>query len=60
MYFYGYSLIDFFIPLKRAEAITWENFVPEKQHRGSTKEGSRLAGMNRFTCNRRIQLMKSL
>ena len=34
MYFYGYFqtdvLINFFIPLSRAEAITWENFVPAK------------------------------
>ena len=32
MYFYGFFqtdvLINFLIPLMRAEAITWENFVP--------------------------------
>ena len=58
MYFYGCFqidvLINFFIPLRRAEAITWENFVPEKRDPGSTKEGSRLAGMKLFTCNRRM------
>ena len=48
MYFYGFFqtdlLINFFIPLTRAEAITWENFVPAKiWDSGSTKEGSRLA-----------------
>ena len=35
MYFYGYFqtdvLINFFIPLRRAEAITWQNFVPVVQ-----------------------------
>ena len=45
-------LINFFIPLRRAEAVTWENFVPAKRNPGSTKEGSRLAGMKLFTCNR--------
>ena len=58
MYFYGYFqtdvLINFFIPLRRAEAITWENFVPAKRDPGSTIEGSRLAGMKLFTCNRRM------
>ena len=58
MYFYGYFqtdvLINFFIPLRRAEAITWKNFVPPKRDPGSTKEGSRLAGMKLFTCNRRM------
>ena len=57
MNFYGYSqtdvLINFFIPLTRAEAITWENFVPAKRDPGSTKEVSRLAGMKLFKCNRR-------
>ena len=54
MYFYGYFQTDFFIPLRRAEAITWKNFVPGKRDPGSTKEGSRLAGMKPFTCNRRM------
>ena len=58
MYFYGYFqtdvLINFFIPIRRAEAITWENFVPTKQDPGSTKEGSCLAGMKLFTCNCRM------
>ena len=31
MYFYGYFLINFFIPPRRAEAIAWENFVPAKR-----------------------------
>ena len=34
------GLINFFIPLRRANEITWENFVPAKQDLGSTKEGS--------------------
>ena len=64
MYFYGYfktddifklwifsKLINFFIPLRWVEAITWENFVPAKQNPSSTKEGSYLAGMKLFTCN---------
>ena len=53
-------LIIFFIPLRRAEAITWENFVPAKRDPGSTKVGSRLAGMKLFPCNHRIKFMKSL
>ena len=52
MYFYVYFLINFFIPPRRAEAITWENFVPAKGDPGCTREGSRLAGMKRFACNR--------
>ena len=44
-YFQTDVSIDFFIPLRRAEAITWKNFVPAVQ------EGSRLAGTKRFTCN---------
>ena len=38
---YGYFQTDFFfILLRRAEAITWENFVPAKRDPGSTKAGS--------------------
>ena len=56
MYFYAYFqtdiLVNLFIPLwRRAKAITWQNFVPAKQHSGRTKEGSRLAGMKLFTRN---------
>ena len=58
MYFYGYfqtdELINFLIPLRRAEAITWKDFVPAKRDPGSTKEGSRLARMKLFTCNREM------
>ena len=58
MYFYGHFqtdvLINFFIPLRRAEAITWKNFVLAKRDPGSTKEASRLGGMKLFTCNRRM------
>ena len=54
MYFYRYFLINFLIPVRRAEAITWESFVPTKQDPGSTEEGSRLAGMTQFACNRRV------
>ena len=58
MYFYGYfqtdALINFFIPLKWAEAITWENLVLAKRDPGSIKEGSRLARMKLFTCNCRM------
>ena len=58
MYLYGYFqidvLINFFIPLRREDAITWKNFVPTKRDPGSTKEGSRLAGMKPFTRNRRM------
>ena len=52
MYVYGYFLINFFIPVRRAEGIIWGNFVPAKRDPGSTKEGSRFAGMKRLTCNR--------
>ena len=58
MYFCGLFqtdvLINFFLPLRRTEVITWENLVPAKRNPGSTKEGSRLAGMKIFTCNRKI------
>ena len=47
-------LIKIFIPLRQAKAITWGNFVPAKRDPGSTKEGSRPAGMKLFPCNRRI------
>ena len=60
MYFYGYFLIKFFIPLGRDGMITWENFVPTKRDPGSTKAGSRLAGMKLFPCIHRIKFMKSL
>ena len=43
MYFYGFFpidvLINFFIPLRRAEAITWENFVPVVQKRDPALPG---------------------
>ena len=58
MYFYGFFqtdvLINFFISLRWAEAITWENFVPTKRDPGSTIEESHLSGMILFTCNRGI------
>ena len=51
---YGYFQVDvlikFFILLRWAEAITWENFVPVKQDPGSTKEGPCLTRMNLFAC----------
>ena len=40
--------------------IAWEILVPAKWDPGSTNEGSRLAGMKLFTCNRRMSFMKSL
>ena len=58
MYFHGYFqtdvLVNFFISLGRAETIAWENFVLAKRDPGSTKEGSHLAGMKLFTCNRKM------
>ena len=39
MYLYGYFLINFFIPPRRAEAITWENFVPAVQKRDPVLPG---------------------
>ena len=60
MYFYGYFQTNFFIPLRRVEVIAWEILVPAKWDLGSTNEGSRLAGMKLFTCNRRMSFMKSL
>ena len=54
MYFDAYVLINFFIPLRPAEAIKWENFVPAKMDPSSTKQGARLAAMKLFTCNRRM------
>ena len=43
----------FFVALRWTEAITWENFVPAKRDPGSTKVGSRFAGMKLFPCNHR-------
>ena len=58
MYFYEFFqtdvLINFFIPLRVRVWVTWKNFVPAKRDPGSTKEGSRLAGMKLFTRNRRM------
>ena len=34
MCFYGYFLINFLVLVRRAEAITWENFVPAKRDPG--------------------------
>ena len=52
MYFYIIfqtdMLINIFIPLRRDEAIIWENFVPAKRDPGSTKEGSRLVEIKLF------------
>ena len=49
MYLYGFFqtdvLIAFFILLRWAEAITWENIVPEKRDPRSTKEGFWDAGI---------------
>ena len=58
MYFCGYLLINFFIPVRRAETITWENFFPAKRDAGSTKDGSGLAGMKLFTSNHRCNLWR--
>ena len=47
MYFYGLPtdvLINFFIPLGRAEAIIRENFVPAKRDSSRKTEGSRENG----------------
>ena len=32
-------LINFFVPLRRAEAITWKNFIPAKWDPGQYKRG---------------------
>ena len=45
-----HMLTHCFIPLRWAEAITWENFVPANRDLGR----SRLGGMPLLTCNRRI------
>ena len=52
--------MKFFVALRRTEAITWENFVPAKQDPGSTKAGSRLAGIKLFPCNHRMKFLISL
>ena len=54
MYFYGYFLINVFIPPRRAEVITREKVVPAKRNPGCIKEGSGLAGIKRIKCNRRM------
>ena len=53
-FFQTNEFINFFITLRRAEVIIWENFVLAKQDPGITKEGSHLAGMKLFTCNPRV------
>ena len=43
MLFYGFfqtDVVTFSSRFRRAEAITWENFVLAKRDPGSTKEGS--------------------
>ena len=45
-YFQTNVLINFFIPLKRAEAITWENFVPAKLDPRCKKKDPTLPGWN--------------
>ena len=47
-------LINFFISLRQAEAITLENFARTKWDPSSTKEGSHLVMMKLFTCNCKI------
>ena len=58
MYFYGLFqtdvLLHFFISLRQAEVIAWENFVRAKRGPGITKEGSCLAGMKLSKCNRKM------
>ena len=44
----------FFIALRRAEAVTWENLVPVKRDPGATTERSHLARVKLFTCNHNI------
>ena len=48
--FYGFSqtdvLINFFIPLRRVEAITWGNFVPPKRDPSIQKRDLTLSGWN--------------
>ena len=57
MYFYGYiqadALINFFIPLRRAEAITWEIFSRQKEIPALRNRDPTLNGWN-FTCKRKI------
>ena len=60
MDFLKLAFLNFFIPLRQDEAITWDNFVTAKQDPGIPKEGSCLPGMKLFTCNSRISLMKSI
>ena len=54
MYVHGFFqtdvLINFFIPLRRAKAITWGYFVLVKRDPGNSKD----AGMNLITCNCKI------
>ena len=49
MYFYGFFqtdvLINFLIPLRRTEAITWKNFVQAKRDPGIQKRDP-VAGCN--------------
>ena len=58
-FFQTIVLINFVVPLRRDEAITWENFVPVKWYPRSTKEGGCFAGTKLFACNRVMKFMKS-
>ena len=58
---YSRLLINFFIPLRLAEAITQESNQERSQwNPGSTREGSRFARMTLFICNSRIKFMENL
>ena len=49
-----------FVPLRRTEMITWENYIPARRDPSIMKKGSGLAGMKLVICNRRMLYMKSL
>ena len=56
VYFFGFFqtdvLINFFIPLRQAEAFTWEILVQAKKDPSCTKEWSCLAGMKVYVVAR--------
>ena len=58
MDFLKLAFLNFFIPFRRDEAITWDNFVTAKQDPGIPKEGSCLPGMKLFTsCSNHLSLL---
>ena len=51
-----HMLINFSTPIRRAEAIAWETFIPAKRASGSTNKGFCLSMMKLSTYNQKMEL----